>query len=167
MSRAEYEAYGLSPRLRGNLRINNDRSVLPRSIPAPAGEPARIRYGSRRTAVYPRACGGTCTPRERYPCPQGLSPRLRGNPAVQASRSVYRGSIPAPAGEPPASLYLHDEPAVYPRACGGTLADYMNANGIDGLSPRLRGNPVQCFRSPRAVRSIPAPAGEPYHPPVR
>ena len=33
---------------------------------------------------------------------------------------------------------------------------------LTGLSPRLRGNPFQQRRYPRDVRSIPAPAGEPY-----
>ena len=57
--------WGLSPRVRGNLRRSCSRCAPVGSIPACAGEPStsytRRTYGQ----VYPRVCGGTCNPRLR------------------------------------------------------------------------------------------------------
>ena len=50
---------GLSPRLRGNLRLVVQDHLRFRSIPAPAGEPPPGPRRRSRFAVYPRACGGT------------------------------------------------------------------------------------------------------------
>ena len=56
---------GLSPRLRGNRSWDPPRCRCPRSIPAPAGEPALTCTFRRRLGVYPRACGGTLSSRYR------------------------------------------------------------------------------------------------------
>ena len=91
----------------------------------------------------------------------GLSPRLRGNPMQFFPPLVFVRSIPAPAGEPlnckPPKRLLR----VYPRACGGTGNTVPLRRGQEGLSPRLRGNPIQEFEDYAAIGSIPAPAGEP------
>ena len=50
---------GLSPRLRGNLVPLPQNGSSTGSIPAPAGEPRRLRRAHPQHAVYPRACGGT------------------------------------------------------------------------------------------------------------
>ena len=50
--------------------------------------------------VYPRECGGTHLATGYIPPPNGLSPRVRGNPAVRRVRLIALGSIPASAGEP-------------------------------------------------------------------
>ena len=50
---------------------------------------------------------------------------------------------------------------VYPRVCGGTGATIPPSNRREGLSPRVRGNPLPGPCYPRAARSIPACAGEP------
>ena len=78
----------------------------------------RCRCGTRK--VYPRACGGTSLRRQLLEDPQGLSPRVRGEP-----------------------LLGHGWPrdlAVYPRACGGTAQVKAAYLGMRGLSPRVRGN---------------------------
>ena len=51
--------------------------------------------------------------------------------------------------------------AVYPRVCGGTRVIQFPRRPGPGLSPRVRGNryAIACVR--RALRSIPACAGEP------
>ena len=52
-------AAGLSPRMRGNLRVAVTRALTTGSIPAYAGEPITA-CSTRTTAwVYPRVCGGT------------------------------------------------------------------------------------------------------------
>ena len=91
---------GLSPRLRGNLRLLLNRSPYSGSIPACAGEPRNGRKAWDRNPVYPRVCGGTHTTIWACSSPAGLSPRVRGNP-----------TLPLAKGRPT---------KVYPRVCGGT-----------------------------------------------
>ena len=70
-------------------------------------------------------------------------------------------SIPACAGEPPQVHRSHRGQGVYPRVCGGTVQTWLDFDAQLGLSPRVRGNPLDRY-SPGAVRgSIPACAGEP------
>ena len=51
--------YGLSPRVRGNLRQLVHQGDMIGSIPACAGEPSQRTPRFRPAAVYPRVCGGT------------------------------------------------------------------------------------------------------------
>ena len=50
---------GLSPRVRGNHGFIPDTMFIVGSIPACAGEPARLRFVAGLSWVYPRVCGGT------------------------------------------------------------------------------------------------------------
>ena len=50
---------GLSPRVRGNLRLCWRRLRLTRSIPVCAGEPTTCFLRALPMRVYPRVCGGT------------------------------------------------------------------------------------------------------------
>ncbi len=50
---------GLSPRVRGNPKVNPNNVSVVRSIPACAGEPLACTFRYRRAWVYPRVCGGT------------------------------------------------------------------------------------------------------------
>ena len=70
-------------------------------------------------------------------------------------------SIPARAGEPPIPARLDGLPAVYPRACGGTPTSSALWLLLEGLSPRVRGNPLSRYLPDVASGSIPARAGEP------
>ena len=112
---------GLSPRGRGNPRVDLPDSPRCRSIPAWAGEPPG---GSRvhvAPGVYPRVGGGTLvwvpvlvhtpglSPRGRgnrffwsvgEGCQTGLSPRGRGNLRLSIAVGAVSRSIPAWAGEP-------------------------------------------------------------------
>ena len=131
-------ANGLSPRVRGNHLLQS-LDARQGSIPACAGEPHGVSV-NRRGEVYPRVCGGTTYSRHCSSLTDGLSPRVRGNPAmelhdaplgglsprVRGNRRVLRltrslGSIPACAGEPTGtSLRVAVVVRVYPRVCGGT-----------------------------------------------
>ena len=71
------------------------------------------------------------------------------------------GSIPAPAGEPRGYTSGGSPAWVYPRACGGTLLLPVIGPTLQGLSPRLRGNPPRDTMMASNSRSIPAPAEEP------
>ena len=91
---------GLSPRVRGNRRQQQNISHRGGSIPACAGEPPSRMMLLNPPRVYPRVCGGTQRP-GGMPAPTcGLSPRVRGNPSSSLLTRLMLGSIPACAGEP-------------------------------------------------------------------
>ena len=113
----------------------------------------------------------------------GLSPRVRGNHRFPYRRLFSARSIPACAGEPSPFWRGWDDYQVYPRVCGGTAAGHR-AGGPDGvyprvcggtelgmavvlmmqgLSPRVRGNPPDQLERRAGRGSIPACAGEPVN----
>ncbi len=164
---SNYYTAGLSPRVRGNRIAGLGSLPVTRSIPACAGEPGTLSNHSPHRWVYPRVCGGTSAGGNAPGSRQGLSPRVRGNPAhdrqdppclgsipacagnrQQCGFSFWeRRSIPACAGEP---IQL-TEPAptlpVYPRVCGGTTGRSRSHQAHEGLSPRVRGNRIGNFRT--------------------
>ena len=71
----------------------------------------------------------------------GLSPRVRGNHALNLYGNILFRSIPARAGEPRFWAMNPNAVEVYPRACGGTQSAYGTGRQRRGLSPRVRGNP--------------------------
>ena len=139
--------------------------------------------------VYPRPRGGTRSRRPSRSPREGLSPPTRGNHDRILRYQKSRGSIPAHAGEPGASILYqgprpvyprprggtvnaHDvkarvhQPArrVYPRPRGGTGYDGRGATREGGLSPPTRGNRCRRRRYSGSRGSIPAHAGEPRKP---
>ena len=134
---------------------------MTRSIPAYAGEPLVSRAASRAPWVYPRVCGGTVEVAHRARSPDGLSPRMRGNPSRQVCGQPGIRSIPAYAGEPHPRSPITARSEVYPRVCGGTADALAAARDGIGLSPRMRGNPAVSHTHSVPARSIPAYAGEP------
>ena len=157
-----YPAGGLSPRVRGNHRPRRRVWQSNRSIPACAGEPSGGANSNPGGEVYPRVCGGTQAGLRRPSPPEGLSPRVRGNPPHPVPARPVPRSIPACAGEPMESAVGLSVLRVYPRVCGGTLDFAQPGSPIDGLSPRVRGNLRTPTRSPGMWGSIPACAGEPH-----
>ena len=117
---------GLSPRMRGNPSPAFRSLSGRRSIPAHAGEPRPGRLPRPVGTVYPRACGGTTCVGILLPAPSGLSPRMRGNRDLLRAAQAAAGSIPAHAGEPYRWSPFWARSWVYPRACGGTVALYVN-----------------------------------------
>ena len=94
----------------------------------------------------------------------GLSPRVRGNLAGTTYIFVGSRTIPARAGEPQPPYFMTFYYGDYPRACGGTFPIHARFVLTKGLSPRVRGNPTSLTGSIDRVRTIPARAGEPFHP---
>ena len=111
--------------------------------------------------VYPRVCGGTVPEYAWQQLEGGLSPRVRGNPFRAGGGPGGKRSIPACAGEPPPPAREPGAGRVYPRVCGGTPAPRVDNLHTEGLSPRVRGNPIRRLKCPVLQRSIPACAGEP------
>ena len=154
-------AAGLSPRVRGNHAVGVARREIRGSIPASAGEPRRGKLDRRRSRVYPRECGGTHRQIALQRLGEGLSPRVRGNPAEQRPLRLAGGSIPASAGEPGSIPWCPWSARVYPRECGGTALPFDPTISARGLSPRVRGNRRAAKGEVAALGSIPASAGEP------
>ena len=154
---------GLSPRMRGNLIVLAADDGFAGSIPAYAGEPGRCGVRASPAGVYPRVCGGTSARSVSCSARPGLSPRMRGNRSPCRLGWRWLGSIPAYAGEPTVSALPTGSTAVYPRVCGGTPALKFCVPPMNGLSPRMRGNPSVTLAIALAYRSIPAYAGEPPH----
>ena len=91
----------------------------------------------------------------------GLSPRVRGNPALPELETDIAGSIPACAGEPRRPDPSGSRRTVYPRVCGGTGRIPPAPGPGRGLSPRVRGNLIGYGAYWYVIGSIPACAGEP------
>ena len=158
--RAVYKG-GLSPPVRGNRKLSSKLGLMMGSIPACAGEPWMPPCPPKGQRVYPRLCGGTTWPSTSPRRWDGLSPPVRGNRRRTAPRPDRRGSIPACAGEPLATLLVLRAGRVYPRLCGGTGGVCCHGKRPPGLSPPVRGNQRAGVAAPLALRSIPACAGEP------
>ena len=152
---------GLSPRVRGNQRHALGRRRAVRSIPACAGEPLARGRRPRHARVYPRVCGGTWARYLSFPSSCGLSPRVRGNRVLVPESRLSPGSIPACAGEPIGQSGTVSIHSVYPRVCGGTSSSGPPLPPLNGLSPRVRGNPGEWPIGRGFIGSIPACAGEP------
>ena len=102
------------------------------------------------------------TPQE---CKQlkGLSPRVRGNRFCAACLLGFLGPIPACAGQPELDARNCSYKGAYPRVCGATQQVRAKVFHQRGLSPRVRGNPINDFLALIMEGPIPACAGQPSH----
>ena len=155
---------GLSPRGRGKRRSFCALPRPGRSIPAWAGETEPGRPGLGEKGVYPRVGGGNLRMVLLAGIGPGLSPRGRGKRRGRSWRSALRGSIPAWAGETRPERSGTGGRRVYPRVGGGNSMAAARSSSERGLSPRGRGKRTNRRRSPVALRSIPAWAGETFFP---
>ena len=152
---------GLSPRVRGNLYVYRGALTPVGSIPARAGQPDIDWVIAGGERVYPRACGATVLTEGRKIGAWGLSPRVRGNLAYEHVKAALDRSIPARAGQPDTQSHHLRPLPVYPRACGATDVGLVDVRCRDGLSPRVRGNPLDQVGLAVGIGSIPARAGQP------
>ena len=97
---SESRGQGLSPRVRGNLLPLATSFARYGSIPACAGQPLADLMMTAAFEVYPRVCGATEHSQALRRLPDGLSPRVRGNPEVEGAHEDIGRSIPACAGQP-------------------------------------------------------------------
>ena len=161
---AEIEALlepGPSPRGRGN-RLR--RAGVPQrrgSIPAWAGKPPAASQSGSRAGVHPRVGGET---KNGWGCKcytRGPSPRGRGNPKIGFSMQSFLGSIPAWAGKPIEGQHAESGCWVHPRVGGETGWRVGVKVGLEGPSPRGRGNLPEADEEDDLFGSIPAWAGKP------
>ena len=150
--------------MRGNHAGYVRDCVAHGSIPACAGEPLERTEANTMKQVYPRVCGGTVLAPIVAECPEGLSPRVRGNPPYRRPPLWGRGSIPACAGEPLSSDVRRYVALSIPACAGEPQASLTRYIVYACLSPRVRGNPDAMDSLLPPARSIPACAGEPCRP---
>ena len=153
---------GLSPLARGNRFRKTGLQMLPRPIPARAGEPSPLGSAALQPGAYPRSRGGTEVRPSLNRLPQGLSPLARGNPANAQRMRAAAGPIPARAGEPHSSRLPRSFKRAYPRSRGGTVARGNSLANKQGLSPLARGNQTNRGGLDFLFGPIPARAGEPF-----
>ena len=70
---------GLSPHIRGNVRLYRSTGRSAGSIPAHTGERGAIIRLASSAGVYPRTYGGTGNESSIDDSIEGLSPHIRGN----------------------------------------------------------------------------------------
>ncbi len=157
----EKPPWGLSPRVRGNLRAILASQIQRGPIPACAGQPWMSACLAGIEGAYPRVCGATVQQQAAPNFLGGLSPRVRGNHAEPCRMHCACGPIPACAGQPclqtPCLLALW----AYPRVCGATKLCEICFVRVYGLSPRVRGNRGKSYELIRYHGPIPACAGQP------
>ena len=157
-SQAHYDR-GSSPRVRGTQCAVIHCLVPGGIIPACAGNTRCVRLPSLSPWDHPRVCGehmmwsGVDNP------VTGSSPRVRGTPYRQWHRGVFRGIIPACAGNTGYLKLFCVYPGDHPRVCGEHSMAGSTSLADGGSSPRVRGTPGHA-RGHRAHRGIiPACAG--------
>ena len=106
-------------------------------------------------------CGATQVGQLGAQLVQGLSPRVRGNRNLDDGRHAPFGPIPACAGQPVGRNIDDLKEGAYPRVCGATKERVAETAGGKGLSPRVRGNPLQLDGADVLLGPIPACAGQP------
>ena len=90
---------GLSPHIRGNVRLYRSTGRSAGSIPAHTGERGAIIRLASSAGVYPRTYGGTLLRAGGIDPSLGLSPHIRGNGRSKEHDTPGSGSIPAHTGE--------------------------------------------------------------------
>ena len=130
---------GSSPRLRGTLRHQGREQLLPRFIPAFAGNASFGGGASVPVTVHPRVCGERIHADLGRSSAYGSSPRLRGTPGQLVRAQGGGRFIPAFAGNAPAPPWPTVQRPVHPRVCGERRPGQNVPVHPAGSSPRLRG----------------------------
>ena len=152
---------GPSPRVRGILARRDRQPARAGSIPAGAGNPTRGQLRPSTLRVHPRGCGESSMSSPPLSAGRGPSPRVRGIPGRPTAGGPPRGSIPAGAGNPMATVSLRSVSWVHPRGCGESGGYSSSPCRRPGPSPRVRGIPCGLVPSRERPGSIPAGAGNP------
>ncbi len=151
--------YGLSPQVRGTRGQPAVAQIHVRFIPAGAGNTVMVCLFKLLPAVYPRRCGEHPIATGTTPATTGLSPQVRGTPAVKTSFQSSLRFIPAGAGNTLVRMAQAAASAVYPRRCGEHVSVSSLMGQTLGLSPQVRGTRAGLALVVLGVRFIPAGAG--------
>ncbi len=132
---------------------------IPRFIPAHAGNTADEGKAAWGSAVHPRPRGEHACWSVVYRLTSGSSPPTRGTPLPPRMRTGRDRFIPAHAGNTATSHPGDPSCAVHPRPRGEHELQRQLIIALAGSSPPTRGTLAQHCVTARAVRFIPAHAG--------
>ena len=118
LERGLVDGGGPSPRVRGIQRYPGPLADRLGSIPAGAGNPRSRAASTDARAVHPRGCGESGSGKTWLGAHLGPSPRVRGIRRRGREQPVPERSIPAGAGNPPATSPCRRRRRVHPRGCG-------------------------------------------------
>ena len=132
--------HGSSPRMRGKPTDKFLIDIPVRIIPAHAGQTTS---GTSHSLTHP-----------------GSSPRMRGKHLVDNGDVNQERIIPAHAGQTNTLRQGRRRAPDHPRACGANSPTSPSTGRHNGSSPRMRGKQVPHDMPCRALRIIPAHAGQ-------
>ena len=137
---------GSSPRMRGTPRKSASPDTQSRIIPAYAGNTYGHSWCPLSRWDHPRVCGEHPAAMRSIGEVWGSSPRMRGTHANPIIPTVYRGIIPAYAGNTCEPYHSNGLPWDHPRVCGEHPDTMRPERVLRGSSPRMRGTPyhVRC-----------------------
>ena len=150
---------GSSPRVRGTAIPDARWFFADRFIPACARNRIRSAKPYRMKSVHPRVCGEQKCDSEIGDAANGSSPRVRGTAATPESNCRANRFIPACAGNSCKAIGQQILQSVHPRVCGEQHYFRCFPCRNYGSSPRVRGTALVDIARMRALRFIPACAG--------
>ena len=128
-------------------------------IPAYAGNTTARNASTKAKRDHPRICGEHSRRGSAGLSFGGSSPRMRGTPFVVIAVTVWRGIIPAYAGNTLPVLPNPFSPRDHPRVCGEHGEIDVCMAGNMGSSPRMRGTRQERVERRGRLGIIPAYAG--------
>ena len=150
---------GSSPLARGTPDERRRSLLVPRFIPARAGNTRRPRRGDRWRPVHPRSRGEHLDARVLDGAAGGSSPLARGTPEPLEDRAEVARFIPARAGNTRRASKGAASVPVHPRSRGEHNVTSSVVPSSSGSSPLARGTRVSAPRCAALSRFIPARAG--------
>ena len=153
------DVLGSSPRMRGTLGRRVVGLCLVGIIPAYAGNTTARNASTKAKRDHPRVCGEHSRRGSAGLSFGGSSPRMRGTPFVVIAVTVWRGIIPAYAGNTLPVLPNPFSPRDHPRVCGEHGEIDVCMAGNMGSSPRMRGTRQERVERRGRLGIIPAYAG--------
>ena len=153
-------ARGSSPQVRGRLVADPARELIPRLIPAGAGQTGRHRTRTILSRAHPRRCGADTTPCSSTRVESGSSPQVRGRLDYKVDHITRKGLIPAGAGQTLVDDLLFPRQPAHPRRCGADSAPVIYILHVWGSSPQVRGRPSYRAKRRADAGLIPAGAGQ-------
>ena len=130
---------GSSPRARGTHLVTCRHRLLPRFIPACAGNASRPEIMRVGGSVHPRVRGERLAPLAALGMLVGSSPRARGTHRAPSADRHGRRFIPACAGNAPIRIFPIMARSVHPRVRGERTRSTDARSIVAGSSPRARG----------------------------
>ena len=152
-------AAGSSPRARGTAVALSPGRLLPRFIPASAGNSEPVLIKGYHKTVHPRERGEQGQSDYLGVRVGGSSPRARGTVGRKARVFLPHRFIPASAGNRARWWCGRSGSPVHPRERGEQIRATSFSKRDNGSSPRARGTGVHGRGARRVLRFIPASAG--------